>query len=147
VVTAVRSHAISAAHERGFTYLALLLAIAILGIGLSMASEVWVTTARRQKVEQVEWIGDQFSQALCSYYAASPGSVKVFPTTPEELLEDRRYLTIRRHLRSLYANPFTGKLDWQWMVGADGRLRGVRMHIPNDAGSRPREFVCVPNGG
>jgi len=130
--------------QRGFTYLALLLAIAVLGIGLAAASEVWVTTARRQKLEQLEWIGAQFTQAIGSYYTASPGSVKVYPLSLEELLEDKRYLTVRRHLRAVYPNPFTGKPDWELIVGSGGRVRGVRARISTDSGVEVREFVHAP---
>ena len=130
--------------QRGFTYLALLLAIAVLGIGLAAASEVWVTTARRQKLEQLDWIGAQFTQAIGSYYAASPGSVKVYPQSLEELLEDKRYLTVRRHLRAVYPNPFTGKPDWELIVGSGGRVRGVRARISTDSGVEVREFVHAP---
>jgi len=130
--------------QRGFTYLALLLAIAVLGIGLAAASEVWVTTARRQKLEQLEWIGAQFTQAIGSYYTASPGSVKVYPETLEELLEDRRYLTIRRHLRTVYLNPFTGKADWEKVSGPDGKVQGVRVAVRTESGVQVREFVHLP---
>jgi len=130
--------------QQGFTYLALLLAIAVLGIGLAAASEVWVTTARRQKLEQLDWIGAQFTQAIGSYYAASPGSVKVYPQSLEELLEDKRYLTVRRHLRVVYPNPFTGKPDWEPIAGPGGRVRGVRIRIPSGAGDEIREFAHVP---
>ena len=130
--------------QQGFTYLALLLAIAVLGIGLAAASEVWVTTARRQKLEQLDWIGAQFTQAIGSYYAASPGSVKVYPLSLEELLEDKRYLTVRRHLRAVYPNPFTGKPDWELIVGSGGRVRGVRARISTDSGVEVREFVHAP---
>ncbi|MEO8154067.1 MAG: type II secretion system protein [Rhizobacter sp.] len=130
--------------EQGFTYLGLLLMIAVIGIGLSAASEVWVTSAHRQKMDELEWVGAQFTQALASYYEASPGSVKVFPAAVGELLEDRRYLTVRRHLRSVYLNPFTGKTDWMWLTGPDGRLRGIRVNVPTDEGGAVREFVQVP---
>lgn len=62
--------------ERGFTYLGLLLAIALVGLGLSVASEVWVNVARRQKLEQLEFVGQQFVQAIGSYYESTPGPVK-----------------------------------------------------------------------
>lgn len=132
--------------EQGFTYLGLLLAIAILGIGLTAASEVWVTTAKHQKMQELEWIGAQFKQAVGSYYAASPGSVQVYPASLEELLEDRRYLTIRRHLRTVYLNPFTGKADWERVIGADGRMRGVRVRIQLGSGEEVREFIHTPAG-
>jgi type II secretory pathway pseudopilin PulG len=131
-------------HERGFTYLALLLVIAILGIGLTVASEIWVATARSQKMAELEWIGAQYTQAIGSYYEASPGSVKVYPPNLEELLEDHRYLTIRRHLRTAYLNPFTGKADWERVVSPDGRVRGLHARVLTDEGSEVREFVYLP---
>lgn len=133
-----------AKRERGFTYLGLLLVIAIIGIGLTAASEVWVTTSRSQKMAELEWVAAQFTQAIGSYYAASPGSVKVYPTSLEDLLEDKRYLTVRRHLRTVYLNPLTGRADWERVVGPDGRLRGVRVRLTADADSEVREFIHVP---
>jgi type II secretory pathway pseudopilin PulG len=37
-----------------------LLAVALLGIGLAAASEVWTAVARSQKLEQLEWVGQQY---------------------------------------------------------------------------------------
>jgi len=135
----------SCGHQQaGFTYLALLIAIAVLGIGLTAASEVWVTSARRQKMVELDWVGEQFVLAVGSYYESSPGSVKVYPLQLEELLEDRRYLSMRRHLRKVYLNPFTGKTDWEIVRNPDGRIQGVRV-VMQSAGSRiVREYVHQP---
>ncbi|MBX3475885.1 MAG: type II secretion system protein [Planctomycetes bacterium] len=141
VTTHLNSHRTCVGNDRGFTYLALLIAIAILGVGLTAASEVWVTTARHRKMVELEWIGNQFARALGSYYAASPGLVKTNPATLEDLLEDRRYLTVRRHLREVYLNPFTGKADWELVLGVDGKVRGVTARIPGEGGTVVREFV------
>ena len=130
--------------QRGFTYLGLLLVIALLGIGLVAASEVWVSTARHQRMQQLDWAGSQFVTAIGSYYDASPGTAKVYPTNLQELLEDRRYLTTRRHLRQMYSNAFTGRADWELVVAADGRVRGVRANLPVELGLAPREYVYVP---
>lgn len=116
--------------QRGFTYLGLLLAIALLGLGLSAASEVWTTVARRQKLEQLEFAGQQFVEAIGSYYESSPGGVKQFPKSLEDLLEDRRYPFVRRHLRQVYVNPFSGTADWELLEGAGGGVRGVRAAVP-----------------
>jgi type II secretory pathway pseudopilin PulG len=69
--------------QHGFTYLGVLLAIALLSVGLTAASEVWVTVARRQRLEQLNWAGQQFAQAIGSYYESSPGGAKAYPKTPE----------------------------------------------------------------
>lgn len=132
--------------NRGFTYLGVLLAIALLGIGLTAASEVWVASAFREKTVALEWAGAQYVQAIGSYYESSPGSAKAFPATLEDLLEDRRYLTMRRHLRTLYLNPYTSRADWEPIRGGDGRVRGVRVTLPQEfaGGVRARSFVYAP---
>jgi len=130
--------------QRGFTYLGLLFAIALLGIGLVAASEVWVSTARHQRMAQLDWAGGQIVTAIGSYYDASPGSAKVYPTSLQELLEDRRYLTTRRHLRQVYPNAFTGQVDWTLVLTPDGRIRGVQAALPPELGLPPREYTHVP---
>ncbi|MGM9491325.1 type II secretion system protein [Ideonella sp. YS5] len=131
--------------QRGFTYLGLLLAIALLGIGMVAASEVWVTTARRQRMEQLEWVGQQYVQAIGSYYENSPGQVKTYPTALEDLLEDRRFAFTRRHLRQFYANPFSGVADWELVRAAGGGIRGVRVAVPDTVGRNSAyEFSHTP---
>jgi len=118
--------------------------VSLHGVGLLAVSEVWVTSARRQKLVELEWIGAQFTQAIGSYYQSTPGAAKAYPLTLQDLIEDRRYVTVRRHLRSVYANPFTGKQDWELVVAADGRVRGIRVPVPMEEGSAVREFVYQP---
>ena len=130
--------------QSGFTYLGLLLAIALLGIGLTAASEVWVTSAHLERMIELEWVGAQYVQAIGSYYEASPGSVKTYPNSLAVLLEDRRYLTTRRHLRSLYANPFTRQVDWELVRGPDGSVRGIRLELPTEFGGGGKSFAYAP---
>lgn len=129
--------------QRGFTYLGMLLAIALLGVGLTAASEVWVTTARKQRMEQLDWAGQQFVQAIGSYYEASPTAVKVYPAALGDLIEDKRFPMMRRHLRQVYPNPLSGSGDWELLLMPDGRIRGVRA----TGGARAavaKEYVYVP---
>ena len=128
--------------QSGFTYLWILFAIAMLGVSLTVSSQLWVSSAQRQKIEQMNWIAEQFKQAIGSYYESSPGSVKLYPQTPEMLLQDERFITTKRHLRKIYANPFSGLPDWDWIRGADGGLRGVRIRGAGDAATK--EFIYVP---
>jgi type II secretory pathway pseudopilin PulG len=130
--------------QGGFTYLGALLAIALLGIGLSLVAEVWATTARRQRMEQLEWVGQQFSQAIGSYYESTPGPVKAYPKSLQELLDDRRTAFARRHLRQLYVDPFTGTADWEVLRTPDGGIHGVRVVIRGvggQAGALAREYI------
>lgn len=131
-------HRCRVAHGRvashGFAYLAMLFAIAILGIGLLAASEIWVTTARKEKQLELEWIGAQYVAAIGRYYYASPMGARKYPNDLQELVEDKRYVTVRRHLRTLYANPLTGVRDWELIKGSDGLIRGVRAKPLSDGG-------------
>jgi type II secretory pathway pseudopilin PulG len=131
---------------RGFTYLWVLLAIALVGIGLVAVSEVWTVTVRRQKVEELEWTGAQFVQAIGSYYYSSPGAARQYPPRLDDLLEDRRFIVARRHLRQVYVNPFSGKADWELTRGGNGGIVGVRATWPVDAGTASKEFVFRPLG-
>jgi len=137
-------------YQRGFTYLGVLIAIAILGIGLQAASEVWVKTARHEKLEELNWTGKQFTQAIGSYYLSTPGGAWTYPLSLDDLLEDRRFATTRRHLRTIYANPFTGKADWELVMGSDGRLHGVRTTVPEgvfgEKGGTVRTFIYSQSG-
>ena len=132
--------------QNGFTYLGLLLAIALLGLGLAAASEVWSTVARRQHMEQLEWVGQQYMQAIGSYYESSPGGAKTYPRTLLDLVEDRRYPFVLRHLRQVYVNPFTDKPDWEFVTVPDGGIRGVRTSVnrEGDTGLVAKEFSYAP---
>lgn len=129
--------------SNGFVYLAVLFAIAILGIGLTASSEVWSRLAFSQKRQEFLWVAEQYRAAIGSYYESSPGAAKTFPRQLEDLLEDRRSTTLRRHLRAMYRNPFAGGGDWEPIRGADGGIRGVRAQINNDGGLTIEEFVYV----
>lgn len=139
------SRARPAGMQQGFTYLGLLIAIAILGIWLAAASEVWSTALRRHQMEQLDWAGQQLVQAIGSYYESSPGGAKTYPQRLDDLLEDRRQLGLRRHLREVYVNPFSGRADWELVMAPGGEFTGVRVVVMISPGEQVvREFMHRP---
>lgn len=114
-----------------------------MSIGLLAATEVWVTTAKRQKLQELDWIGEQFVEAIGSYYESSPGSRKVYPNALTDLLEDRRFLSMRRHLRTVYRNPFTLKSEWHAIPSPQGGIVGIAVQVGGDQMIK-REYVYVP---
>jgi type II secretory pathway pseudopilin PulG len=103
------SRTIAGNREQGFTLLAALITVAVLGAVLGAAATLYSQAAQRDKEAELLFIGDQYREAIRSYYERSPGGAKRYPQTLEELLEDRRFPTVTRHLRRLYADPLTGK--------------------------------------
>jgi hypothetical protein len=58
------------------------------------------------------------------YYASTPGVVKRYPRTLEDLIKDPRQPNTQRHIRKLFPDPLTGK-EWMVIKGADGGVQGV----------------------
>ena len=115
--------------QRGFGYLMVLFAIAALGLLAATAGQVWHTTAQRAREEELLFVGQQYRQALDSYYAFSVNGAKQYPARLEDLLDDRRSQVTLRHLRRLYADPMTGQVDWV-LVTAGERIVGLHSRSP-----------------
>ena len=111
--------------QAGFTYLTALFAVAILLGGLALTGEVWETAARRGKEAELLFVGHQYRNAIALYYDATPGSVKRYPRTLEELIKDPRHARTERYLRQFYADPITGKNEWGFVKAPDGGIQGV----------------------
>jgi type II secretory pathway pseudopilin PulG len=93
----------------GFTYIGLLIAVVVLGIGLSAVGTVWRTQAQREREQELLFIGREFRTAIAAYYASG---MHQYPQDINDLLEDKRWPEPRHYLRRLYADPMTGAPDW-----------------------------------
>jgi type II secretory pathway pseudopilin PulG len=91
----------------GFTYVALLAAIVIIGITMTAAGKYWAAVAIREKEEELFFRGDQYRQAIESYYRARVPNA--FPERIEQLLQDDRSPQAKRHLRQQFKDPVTGE--------------------------------------
>lgn len=112
--------------ERGFTYLTAILLVAVAGASLGLVAESWTHARQREKEAELIWVGNQFTQAIGLYYQRSPGAIKRYPEKLEDLLEDKRFLTMQRYLRRIYADPITGKAEWGLIAAPGGGIMGVR---------------------
>jgi type II secretory pathway pseudopilin PulG len=108
----------------GFTYIGLLILVAVIGIALAGTAEVISTEARRDREQELLFIGTQYAAAIASYRASSPGA-EAYPTTLEALLEDKRNPAMVRHLRRLYRDPMTRSADWGLLRGPNNGIIGV----------------------
>ena len=94
-------------NSRGFTYIALLAAIVIIGITLGSAAKSWQNVAQREKEEELLFRGNQYRRAIENYYNYQ-GRHR-FPNSIEDLLLDSRSPVGKRHLRHRYKDPITGE--------------------------------------
>lgn len=111
-------------HQGGFTYMVVLAVVFLLGLGLAEVGQLWRDASLRDKEKDLLFAGRQFRRAIESYAQQSPGTPDL-PRTLEDLLEDRRFPVVKRHLRRIYVDPMTGKPDWKLIRQGD-RIIGVQ---------------------
>ena len=108
----------------GFTYLAILIAVAIMGVALAATGVVWHTAQQRDREHALLYVGDQFRDAIGRYVNASAG-VRQYPASLDDLLRDPRSPAVVRYLRKIYYDPITGTQDWGLVKDANDRIIGV----------------------
>ncbi len=121
-----RTAAQSRTRQRGFTYVALLVAMFLLALATQGVMTFVSQQAQREREADLLRIGQTYAKAIGSYHESTPGSLKRWPRKLGDLVDDRRFVTIRRHLRDLYPDPMTRLNDWELVQSADGGIMGVR---------------------
>jgi type II secretory pathway pseudopilin PulG len=111
----------------GFTFIGLLMVIAIMSIGLMAVSEVWNIARKREKEQELLFVGHEFRQAIKLYCTRGPKGAQIqeYPMYLEDLLKDPRFPNMRRYLRKVYADPITGTNQWGLMKNPNGGIYGV----------------------
>ncbi|TLS17590.1 MAG: type II secretion system protein [Betaproteobacteria bacterium] len=111
--------------QNGFTYLLALFAVGAIGLVALRAIPLVETFEQREKEVELIYVGQQFRQAIGNYYQSTPGTLKRYPSKLEDLILDRRFVGIKRHLRRIYVDPFTCQSQWGLVKDGDGGIRGV----------------------
>lgn len=114
----------------GFTYLYVLMLIALVSMGLAASGTLWRTEAQRDREAELLFIGNQYRQAIRSYYELDPAQPRL-PQNIADLLEDNRRPYVVRHLRRAYRDPLTNSEfvlirapDTQGILGVYSRAAG-----------------------
>jgi len=113
----MRTHAIAARPRRsrgtsqdGYAMAALLVALSVLAVFMTIALPVWNTQAQREKEAELVFRGEQYARAVMLYQRKFANAL---PPSVDVLLNDR-------YLRKKYKDPITGG-DFQLLSGASAQ--------------------------
>jgi len=111
--------------QRGAVLLLLLVMVVIMGLAAGMAGQTWRSTMQQAREAELIWRGQQYQQAIASYYNVKHGPQNMLPAKLEDLLRDPRFPGVVRHLRKVYDDPMTGQ-EWELIKDPAERILGVR---------------------
>lgn len=109
----------------GFSYVGLLIMIAIVGAMAAGAFSAGAMMQRRMAEEELLFVGSQFHKAIKTYYESSPKGSQPYPNQLSDLVLDPRFTGTRRHLRKIFNDPLTGKAEWGLMQAPSGGIMGI----------------------
>lgn len=110
----------------GFTYIAALVLVIVMGIMLGVVGQTWTQIMKREREQELIFRGTQIVQAIRRWNKPkSPQQQAVMPLFElEHLLKDPRSFANLRHLRRLYKDPLTDK-DWRVIKDPNRGIIGV----------------------
>ena len=108
--------------NQGFTYIATLMIVMVMGIMLGVVGQSWKTAMLREREEELIFRGTQYKDAITRWNKPRPGQHIATPLRDlKDLLQDPRSPQTTKYLRKLYQDPVTGK---EWNVIKDP-VRGI----------------------
>ena len=111
--------------QTGFTYIGVLVLVAIMGIIAAATADLWRTERKREIETELLFVGNQYRQAISQYYNQNTARGRSFPATLQDLLQDPRTPATKRYLRKLFLDPVTGSEEWGLVKGPAGEIMGV----------------------
>ena len=128
-MTPCRHHAHAAPRftAPGFTYVGLMVLVAVIGVASAATVSVGDLARRRAAEAELLFVGKQYINAFLAYELNTPeGHASRAPSRLEDLLHDPRHPGTKRYLRQLYPDPITGKADWQLVRAPGGGVMGIK---------------------
>ncbi len=111
--------------QHGFTYVAVLAILALLGVALAAIGTRWADRVQREREQDLLRVGQLYAEAILAYHRGSPGSDKTWPKNLQDLLLDPRMLSTVRYLRAPYGDPMVPGQPLGLVRAADDTIRGV----------------------
>ena len=111
-----------ASRARGFTYVAVLAAVVVVGIVAEVAHLATARVLRAEREAELLFRGKAYRDAIASFHQSNGQ----FPRSLEDLPKDPRSAA-KRHIRALYRDPMAKdeKGEWRLVRAPDGGIAGV----------------------
>lgn len=118
-------HTAAAKSQSGLTLIAVFVFLLLTSLAASALVQVHHTAKQREREEELLFIGEQYRQAIRSYYQIiPPGGARSLPRSLSDLEEDNRFPTPVRHIRRAYKDPMTEDGEWSTINSGAG-ISGV----------------------
>jgi len=112
-------------NSKGFTLMAVIMLVIIMGIMLTAIGQSWKTLMQREREEELLFRGLQFRDAIKRWYTPLPGQQVATPLRDiKDLLQDPRTATHVKYLRRYYSDPMTGR-EWRTISDPNIGITGV----------------------
>jgi type II secretory pathway pseudopilin PulG len=129
--------------ERGYAMAALLVALAIMAILMSVALPVWRQQARREKEAELVFRGEQYARAIALFRFKNSANPNALPPSIEALVDGR-------YLRKKYKDPMTKDGEFV-LIGAGSQQPGFNQPPqgtpPGGRGGFPSQQANAPAVG
>jgi type II secretory pathway pseudopilin PulG len=102
----MRAHSLKS--SAGFTFIAAMIIVIIMGIMLGAVGQTWQTIMKRENEAELLFRGGQILDAI-DRYGKRPSVPKIPIKDLKDLVEDPRSLQKVHHLRKVYLDPMTNK--------------------------------------
>jgi type II secretory pathway pseudopilin PulG len=114
------------AHGRngGFVLVGVLILLMLAALGAVQIGQRLADSRQRANEEELLYVGEQYRQAIQSYWRNSPAGRRAWPASIEDLLDDKRFPQARHHLRKAFADPLSASGNWG-LVKQGNALIGV----------------------
>jgi type II secretory pathway pseudopilin PulG len=117
--------------QRGFMLIGMLIVLSLAALAAVQGGQHLSDKRQRDSEEDLLYVGEQYRQAIESYWRQSPNGVRSLPARLDDLVLDPRFPQPRRHLRKLYADPIAPEVAWgviklgNAVVGVYSQAEGV----------------------
>jgi len=125
----------------GFTYIAVLVLVVVMGIMLGAASQSWTMIMKREREKELLFRGAQIRDAITAWKNGGQGSQPMPLKDLKDLLKDPRSTSNIKYLRKLYADPLTNK---EWTVISDPQKGIIGVASTSEEEPLKKDFTDYP---